>query len=528
MGALDREISASILSSLPSQIAVIDRSGVIVATNRAWDEFARENDASEESGVGVGANYLAVCQADRDDEHARLAADGIRAVLSGQSERFEIEYPCHSPTEERYFLLSVTPMKAPRDSDARGVQGAVVAHVNITQRIQSERRTQQLAREVAEERRRLEDMLDHVPGVVWEMNGSTFDELRLTFISRHVQQMLGLAPARWYADAGMFLETVHPSDRVRTERGLRDVFETGRRSALEFRWVSAMSRPIWVASTVTVVQDASGRPTGLRGVAMDVSRRKQVQRTLRRRANALIRVARQLKRSNEELDQFAYVTSHDLRAPLRGIQNLSKYIEEDLGAHYSEDIRSKMELLRGRVNRMRGLIDGLLEYSRVGRVVRPAENVDVGVLLDEIVDFMAFPPSFKVEIEPQMPTLCTERLRLDQVFMNLIGNAYKHGDKPEGRVRVTSRRIGGFYEFAVSDNGPGIDPKYHEKIFGIFQTLEARDKHEGTGIGLALARKIVESQGGTITVDSAEGQGATFRFTWPVGQQRGDEWTIAG
>ncbi len=162
---------------------------------------------------------------------------------------------------------------------------------------------------------------------------------------------------------------------------------------------------------------------------------------------------------------------------------------------------------------MDGLINGLLQYSRVGRVVLQPESVSVSDLLREVVDSLAPPAEFVVEIAPDMPTLKTDRLSLQQVFANLISNAIKHHDRVNGHVWITVSSLGKHYEFAVKDDGKGIAQKFHDRVFTIFQTLEARDKVENTGIGLSLVKKIVESRGGAVWLES-EGQGATFRFTW--------------
>jgi signal transduction histidine kinase len=200
---------------------------------------------------------------------------------------------------------------------------------------------------------------------------------------------------------------------------------------------------------------------------------------------------------------------------LRAIANLSEWIEEDLAEVLTEDTRHQMNLLRGRVHRMEALINGLLQYSRVGRIKTEPEIVDVNTLLTEIISSLEYPDEFRIEIEGEMPTLRTERLPLQQVFTNLISNGIKHRDRSDGRVKLSVREQGYFYEFSVTDDGQGIDPKYHEKVFVIFQTLEARDKTENTGIGLSIVKKAVETQGGTITLESQVGQGTTFRFTWP-------------
>ncbi|HZP80735.1 MAG TPA: ATP-binding protein [Chthonomonadaceae bacterium] len=373
-----------------------------------------------------------------------------------------------------------------------------------------------LYREVQTQRRRLDAILASVPGVVWEAWGQPDDATqRIDFVSDYVEKMLGYSVEEWLTTPNFWLTIVHPEDKARAAQEAAATFASGRPGINRFRWIAKDGRVLWVESQSTIIRDETGAPIGMRGVTMDITERKEAEENLRRRALELARMARALERSNQELDQFAYITSHDLRAPLRGIANLSRWIEEDLGENLTEETRQQLELMRGRVNRMEAMIEGILEYSRVGRVAIKLERVDVGALLSEIVDLLAPPPGFTVEIAPGMPVLVTKKIRLQQVFQNLIGNALKHHHRPEGHIRVSVQDAGEFYEFAVTDDGPGIAPQYHDKVFVIFQTLEARDKVENTGLGLSLVKKIVESQGGTICLESAEGAGATFRFTWP-------------
>jgi PAS domain S-box-containing protein len=223
----------------------------------------------------------------------------------------------------------------------------------------------------------------------------------------------------------------------------------------------------------------------------------------------------ELERSNRELDHFAYVASHDLKAPLRAIDNLSKWIESDAAALLPPDSQEHLAKLRGRVHRMERLLDDLLAYSRAGRVQHAPERVATGDLVRSIFDLLSPPPEFQLIMEEPLPTLVTQRVPLETVLRNLMGNAIKHHQRKDGLIRVTARDMLNWVEFSVEDDGPGIAPGFHERIFELFQTLQPRDQVEGSGMGLAIVKKTVESMGGHTAVDSAAGKGAVFRFTWP-------------
>ncbi len=241
----------------------------------------------------------------------------------------------------------------------------------------------------------------------------------------------------------------------------------------------------------------------------EISERKRAEQSLELKSN-------ELERSNKELDQFAYVASHDLKAPLRAIANLSSWIAEDLGDDVPEEVQSHINLLQGRVQRMEALINGVLEWSRVGRIKTEWGEVNINKLLEDIIDSMPVPEGFQINIINVMPTLTTAPVRLSQVFSNIISNAIKYSDKgPDGQVDIEVKDKGEYYEFSLTDNGPGIAPEFHEKVFTIFQTLVPKDTRESTGVGLSLVKKIVEEQQGEIQLESDTGQGACFRFTWP-------------
>ena len=224
---------------------------------------------------------------------------------------------------------------------------------------------------------------------------------------------------------------------------------------------------------------------------------------------------REAERVNRELDQFAYAASHDLKAPLRGIASLAHWLEEDLGDALPDSAKKQLALMQGRVIRLESLIEGLLRYARAGRVGSAPERVDVNALLSEVVTLLDPPDEAVVNIAPSMPTLQTERAPLEQVFMNLVDNAIKYAGKKDPHIDVDCVDEGSHFTFSVSDDGPGIEKAFHERVWGMFQTLQPRDRVESPGIGLAVVRKVVEARGGRAWVDSSEGYGATFHFTWP-------------
>lgn len=221
-----------------------------------------------------------------------------------------------------------------------------------------------------------------------------------------------------------------------------------------------------------------------------------------------------LKKKNEELDQFAHIVSHDLKGPLRGIDNVISWIEEDHKEELSPKLQEYLQIIKGRVTRTENLIQGILSYARIGKEIMPKEEVNLNELMEEVKE--SIPISSKIEIKTEkLPTLYTDKIPLFQVLSNLVSNAVKYNDKQKGEVKVYHADKGNKYEFFVADNGPGISEHYHKKIFMIFQTLKDRDTFESTGVGLSIVKKILDERGEAISITSAPGKGTTFSFTWP-------------
>lgn len=221
----------------------------------------------------------------------------------------------------------------------------------------------------------------------------------------------------------------------------------------------------------------------------------------------------QLEKRNKELDQFAYVVSHDLKAPIRGIYNLIQWIEEDLAHEKTPGMKKYLDLIPDRLQRMENLIEGLLNYARITQQKTASQEVDVNQLVREIAEAIV-PADVNLRMD-NLPTFSTEKLQLEQVFSNLISNAVKYTAAPDKKIEISCNDRNDFFEFSVKDNGIGIEPQYHEKIFDIFQTLREKHDKESTGIGLAIVKKILEEKNGTIKVHSFKNRGSSFVFTWP-------------
>jgi signal transduction histidine kinase len=256
-----------------------------------------------------------------------------------------------------------------------------------------------------------------------------------------------------------------------------------------------------------------------RNLEKEILERRRAEEEVRRFNETLeARVAQRtdaLERSNRELREFAYVVSHDLKAPLRAVSQLAGWLSDDYGEALGESGLEMIGMLQGRLDRMHGLIEGILEYSRLGRVREKESLVDFNKVVRDVTDLLAPPSNIEVTVENTLPTTNYERTRAEQLIQNLISNAIKFCDKDKGCIRISSQEFDNNWQISVADNGPGIDPRYHAKIFQIFQTLSPRDSFESTGIGLTLVKKIVHMHGGEIWIESEEGSGAVFHFTIP-------------
>jgi PAS domain S-box-containing protein len=274
-------------------------------------------------------------------------------------------------------------------------------------------------------------------------------------------------------------------------------------------------RLINVSITLSPIKDANGYIVGVSAIKRDITDTIKIANMLSTRKLELEYSNSELERSNRELETFAYVASHDLKSPLRGIAQLSTWIEEDLVACEYESVNGHTALLRNRIQRMEKLLDDLLIFYRAGKSEGALMEVNVNDMVKEIFEIQNNKPGLRLELNNTLPIFTTLSTPFELIIRNLFSNAIKHHDKQEGIIQVSSRDIDEHYfEFSVCDDGPGIPEKFHSRIFGMFQTLKPRDELEGSGMGLALIKKIVENYSGAVTLKST-GRGSCFSFSWP-------------
>lgn len=261
---------------------------------------------------------------------------------------------------------------------------------------------------------------------------------------------------------------------------------------------------------------SDGRAYGILIHAVDVTELVRSRLEVERNASELSLLARQLERTNHELDQFAYIASHDLKAPLRGVSNIASWLEEDLADKLTEETRDYLSLMKQRIERMEDLINALLAYSRAGRVRGEARLVPVADVISELAQILGEEKTTLIIVDTGLPTLDADPVGLQQVFQNLISNALKYARSEVHVGMVEQERE---YHFYVRDDGPGIDPRFHERIWVMFQRLHAPGEGEGTGIGLAIVKKIVEANHGRAWIESSGVAGSTFWVAWPKPQR---------
>lgn len=401
----------AVLDALAQQVAVLDSSGTIVAVNIAWNAFALAN-CGDPARLGIGHNYLQTCRTatGHDSDEASAALAGLQAVLEGRLPSFELNYPCHAPDRQRWFLMQATPINAPHG-------GAVVAHLDVTARHQAEDGLRRLNAD-------LEQIVADQTGDLWRLN----------------QRLL-----------------------------------------------------------------------------IDIARREAAEQTLQRMFLTVQEQAEALRRSNTDLQQFASLVAHELQEPLRMVSGFLELLQRRFGTQFDPEAQEFIEYALGGSRRMRQLIAGLLAFSRVDGPIYTPRTTDLNLVRDHVLahDRLLLEEHQALVTSDPLPTVQADPLHMEIVLHNLLRNAVKFRSAAPVHVHISATHHAEGWTISVHDNGIGIAPKDHGRIFHMFERAQSHREHEGNGIGLAMCARIVARHGGRIWVESRPGAGATFLFTLP-------------
>ncbi len=426
-----------------------------------------------------------------DEENAKIFADELLRRRAGERGSYDVEIN-HRLGGKIHMLVEMVPVSLDPES-GRPLQSLSI-FVNLSERKKMEDKIVQLMMEQ-------QIILQTSPIGIALLVSRKMQWLNnaLCSITGYTEQEL----------RGQLTDVLYLSEQDSRNSGIQSnaVLSRGETYEVEQPMKHKNGSMYWARIIATAI-DPSEPQRGAIFIMEDVSERKE--RETEREA-----FIEALNRTNEELKEFAYIVSHDLKAPLRAISSLAEWISLDNGNKLDDEGRENLSLLLGRTKRMNALIEGILRYSRLGRLKPERLNLDTQRIVSVIIDSLAPPDNIKVHIKGTLPNVIYDRTHLEQLFQNLISNAIKHMGKPSGEIIISCRDADALWEFCVSDTGQGIDEKHHERIFKIFQSLKSRDELESTGIGLTLVKKIVETNDGSIWLKSAVGEGSQFYFTIP-------------
>jgi PAS domain S-box-containing protein len=338
---------------------------------------------------------------------------------------------------------------------------------------------------------------------------ATFEEgLSEVYVSPQIESILGYTQMEWVENPVLWYQRLHPGDRDRWNLEFARTVAAGDPLQSAYRFLAKNGQIVWIHAQVRIVRDDQGRPSFIHGIGVDITQVKEAEQRV-------LDYSQKLEQTNKELEQFAYVASHDLQEPLRSILSYSLIIAEEYRGRLDPQTDQYFERIIESGKRMKGLIQALLEFSRIGRTDLPQELTDLTSPAHEAIGNLSAAiqeNGAHVTVEP-LPALMTIRSYIVVLFQNLIGNAIQYRSKQPPEIHISAVRSNDVWTFSVRDNGLGIDPHHQKRIFEIFQRLHTQRDYPGMGIGLSMCKKILDLHGGEIWVESQPKKGSSIKFT---------------
>lgn len=491
--------SRNILNSMPDNIAVLNEQGVISQINNAWEEFAEHNGSSA-TDTGIGCSYLNVCSAasQHEEDFASKAYNGIKAVLEKQQPLFTMEYASHSPTEQHWFLMSVVPLLG-------GAGGAVVAHSDITERILTEHALQE-----SEQRLKDAQRIGRMGNWRWDVNTGKL------FWSEEIYRIYDRDPSSFLPTAANFYATVYPADLEIVQQSEQQSFKQAVPHSIDHRIVLPDGKIRWVHEEAVPILDEYGNPYSLIGTVHDITERKEFEAQL-------IEAKETAEQASRAKSEFLSSMSHELRTPLNAILGYTQLMQMDSGLN-DEQIKSIGEINKAG-NHLLHLISDLLDLAKIeaGRMQLQLEDLSLYDIIEECHQLMLPAAQQKNVNISQLSikndsdiAIHADRVRLKQIILNLMSNAVKYNRK-QGELSIEIKQLQNHVRLSMKDTGPGIAPEKVSELFNAFNRLGAESSAiEGTGIGLVIAKNLIELMNGHIGVESNLGRGSNFWIDIPL------------
>jgi PAS domain S-box-containing protein len=505
-----REFAQSTIDALYSHVCVLNETGTIIAVNQAWKDFAEANPKTDSDGMwsgipaskcGIGANYLEVCDAavGPDSVEATAVAAGIRAVLEGGREHYSVEYPCHGANERRWFISRVTRFltnQLPR---------ILIEHINI-----SERKKTEDALQISEEKFR--QLAENIREVFWIMSPSG-DEM--IYVSPAYEQVWGRTCESLYRNPVSWTESIHPDDSEQAHLLFARQLE-GESVTSEYRIRTAEGQEKWIRDRAFPIRDRGGKLVRIVGIAEDVTER-------RRHDAELILALEGADAANRAKSRFLANMSHEIRTPMNGVIGMNQLLLE---TKLTAEQRQYATVAQNSGRTLLALIDDILDLSKIEarKVVLERVNFNPRQIVEDVTQLLRMQGDAKgirliSRVSEEIPQVVRgDAHRLRQVLTNLASNAIKFTAKGEVSLVASLEGRGDgttTVRFSVTDTGIGLRADQITALFSPFTQADASTtrKYGGTGLGLAICKQLAELMGGTINVESREGQGSTFWFT---------------